>query len=94
MDPAVHPEFRHIEDLRLNLFVVEVAVRIFLPLFLRICGRARRCLRRFSLQIVEFRDNPMQVVETSAIGIVGESRELSPKRRAIGVWRGLNELIG
>ena len=37
----------------------------------------------------------MQVVETSAIGIVGESRELSPKkRRAIGVWRGLNELIG
>ena len=33
VDPAVHPEFRHIEDLRLNLFVVEIEVRIFLPFF-------------------------------------------------------------
>ena len=42
--------------------------------------QSQTMLRRFSLQIVEFPDNPMQVVETSAIGIVGESRELSPKK--------------
>lgn len=46
------------------------------------------------LQIVEFPDNLTQVVDTVAIGIVGESHESRGKGAAIGFWRSLSELIG
>jgi hypothetical protein len=63
-----------------------------MPIFsvlLRTCGRPDGVR-----QIVEFLDSLTQVVDTVAIGIVGESRDSRGKGAASGFWWSLSELIG
>jgi hypothetical protein len=60
---------------------------------LRTCGRPDGVRAKF-LQIVEFLDSLTQVVDTVAIGIVGESRDSRGKGAASGFWWSLSELIG
>jgi hypothetical protein len=45
-------------------------------------------------RLVEFLDNLTLVVDTVAIGIVGEPHGSRGKGAAIGFWRSLSELIG
>ena len=71
---------------------VQPSMSIF-SVLLRTCGRPHDVDAEF-LQIVEFLDNLTQVVDTVAIGIVGESHDSRGKGAAIGFWRSLSELIG